>query len=223
MHLFARNSGAQRAWLSSLGAIVALVGLLAVGTMDSATMTRVDLTVVASLHAHAIEPVTAASLAVTALGSTQYALAALAIAVALFAAWRHWRGLLTVALAVAMAQGAVALVKLLVARPRPPDADAIIDPSGFSFPSGHAATAMALYATLAFVIGRRARGPARVAVYAAAVVLIVAIGVTRVYLGAHYPSDVAAGWLTGAAVAMAAGALALRLPAGHAARYAGGA
>ena len=78
-------------------------------------------------------------------------------------------------------------------------------------------------ATLAFVIGRRARGPARVAVYAAAVVLIVAIGVTRVYLGAHYPSDVAAGWLTGAAVAMAAGALALRLPAGHAARYAGGA
>src|SRR5919109_2740094 len=115
VHLFARNSGAQRAWLSSLGAIVALVGLLAVGTMDSATMTRVDLTVVASLHAHAIEPVTAASLAVTALGSTQYALAALAIAVALFAAWRHWRGLLTVALAVAMAQGAVALVKLLVA------------------------------------------------------------------------------------------------------------
>lgn len=72
------------------------------------------------------------------------------------------------------------------------------DETGASFPSGHSAEAIAFYGALAWVVvellpGRRSR----VLVCAGAIVLGLAIGFSRAYLGVHWASDVVSGWLLG--------------------------
>lgn len=85
-------------------------------------------------------------------------------------------------------------LKALMQRPRPDVAARLAEVAGFSFPSGHAATAMAAFGLLAWFIWRTARrGEGRV-VAAACVVLAILVGASRVYLGVHYLSDVLAGF-----------------------------
>ena len=90
------------------------------------------------------------------------------------------------------------LIKLLVGRMRPPLEDARIVQGGFSFPSGHSTVAATFYGTVAFLLIRGLRGePLRVLIGVFAGLIILAVGVSRVYLGVHYPSDVLAGWAAG--------------------------
>ncbi len=82
-------------------------------------------------------------------------------------------------------------LKQVFAAPRPdllPHLDIV---HTYSFPSGHAAGNAILFGALAMASGRRAG-------WAAAIPCIAAIGVSRVWLGVHWPSDVAAGWIEGA-------------------------
>ena len=74
-----------------------------------------------------------------------------------------------------------------------------------SFPSGHAATAAVVYLTLG-AIAAQAMPRRRLGVYivAVAIVLTLGIGMTRLYLGVHWPTDVVAGWTVGAGWALAA-------------------
>ena len=84
-------------------------------------------------------------------------------------------------------------VKTLVARPRPdllPHLDRV---TSASFPSGHAANGAILYLALALL----APPPYRRAALAVAAALVLAIGVSRVVLAVHWPSDVLAGWALG--------------------------
>ena len=71
-------------------------------------------------------------------------------------------------------------------------------PTSFSFPSGHATMAVVIYGTLAYLVARLETTPAqRRWTFAAVAVVILLIGASRVYLGVHYPTDVAAGYLSG--------------------------
>ena len=100
-------------------------------------------------------------------------------------------------------------VKDLVMRQRPPDP--VTATIGYSFPSGHTLNSTATYGLLA-VIAWRSRLPLgirRVAVTIGVVVPIL-VGLSRIALGAHWPTDVLAGWLAGTAF-VALGAVLIRL------------
>lgn len=104
------------------------------------------------------------------------------------------------AAAVATAAGIVALVKIAVARHRPTSADLLGPPAlDYSFPSGHTTNSAVVYVLLALVVGRAFDRRSRFLV-GPMILLAVAIGCSRVYLGYHYPSDVLGGWLFAAAV-----------------------
>ncbi len=91
-------------------------------------------------------------------------------------------------------------LKQYYGRPRPDLVDHLDTVHTLSFPSGHALVTTVAYLTLAsIVIGFLESRRARFYVLAVAVLVAVIVGVSRVYLGVHWPSDVAAGWALGAA------------------------
>lgn len=91
-------------------------------------------------------------------------------------------------------------IKSIVSRPRPETA--LFQETGASFPSGHAATAVAIYGLIAYVLWRYLVRDtvARLIIIILTTALIIATGLSRIYLLVHYPSDVAAGWAVGAAM-----------------------
>jgi len=97
-----------------------------------------------------------------------------------------------------------ALLKLAYARPRPDLVPHLVDVASASFPSGHATDSAIVYLTLGALVARSVpqRG-LRVYILSVAILLTLLIGVSRVYLGVHWPSDVVAGWTIGAAWALA--------------------
>jgi membrane-associated phospholipid phosphatase len=138
------------------------------------------------------------------LGTTPYrTVLAAAVAVPLALRWGTWRPAADAALVVAVAPAVSASTKRLVDRPRPPAAEALEHPLDPSFPSGHATASAALATGLAVLAVAALRSSwARVAAVAAAGTFALVVGLTRIYLGAHWLTDVLAGWCTGAAVAL---------------------
>ena len=105
-----------------------------------------------------------------------------------------------VALAVLGITVLVAVLKATYERARPDLGSPIPLPHSSSFPSGHAATAVVLYGALGLLLAERARSPMRAAAWlAAAAVMALAIGASRVLLNVHFVSDVAAGFAVGLA------------------------
>ena len=142
-------------------------------------------------------------LTLTKLGSTLYLIIVGCFAGLAFLVLRWFRPFVLFVIVMA---GQAALhhgFKWLFARPRPP---ALINypAENFSFPSGHAIGALCLYGSIAWLIATRVENSALkfgIAVFTA--ILIILIGMSRVYIGIHYPTDVLAG-LIGAAIWTAA-------------------
>ena len=91
----------------------------------------------------------------------------------------------------------ITLLKLVVARPRPDLVGHLTEVATLSYPSGHTARAALLYALWAQWLPRLT-GLARAPVLVIGLGLIVMVGVSRVFLGVHWPSDVIASWLLAA-------------------------
>lgn len=192
-----------RTSLSCCLAAAAVALLWAAVRVDSA-LVALDRATVGLLHGIATDDVTALAAGVTAVAGTTAVFLVAGVAAAFLVLRGQWHGALSLGLAVAGTQGIVLAIKELVARARPPASSALVDAAGHAFPSAHAASSVALYGLLTFLLVRRVGGRARTAAIVLTLAGVGVIGLTRIYLGAHYPSDVLAGWLVGAVVAVGA-------------------
>jgi undecaprenyl-diphosphatase len=90
------------------------------------------------------------------------------------------------------------IIKRVIQRPRPMIVSWLTEFSGFSFPSGHTLVATATYCTLASIARTYARTRAeRIAIRSICCSIVAMVAISRVYLGVHYPSDIAGGILLG--------------------------
>ena len=188
----------------ALGLAAAVAGLFFFGwltdeVLEGAT-TKFDETGRLFVHSLASPFITELMRVATFLGSTLFLIAlGLGVAIAFYlAGWRRAAILFVTTMA-----GAVILnfaLKAGVHRTRPePYFDTPL-PTSFSFPSGHALFSVCFYGVLAWLITARLKNrAAQTGIWALAVGLIFFIGLSRIYLGVHYPSDVIAGY-TAAAV-----------------------
>jgi membrane protein DedA with SNARE-associated domain/membrane-associated phospholipid phosphatase len=135
--------------------------------------------------------------AITWLGSAAVVWPLAAICAALLVWRRRWLEFWVLLAGMAITQLGILVLADLVDRPRPPGS--LVDTSGSSYPSAHAALSV-FYVWLAVTIVLRLRpGMARAtAVVVSGFVLTAMVGLSRVYLGAHYLSDVSGGWALGA-------------------------
>lgn len=101
----------------------------------------------------------------------------------------------------AVAFGLYKGLKSVFERPRPA-ADALVEAVGYSFPSGNALMSASFYGLIVYLLYRHWRRRNKTAAYttvAVGLLLILGIGISRVYLGVHYPSDILAGYAIGGA------------------------
>lgn len=93
--------------------------------------------------------------------------------------------------------------KAALARPRPDIVPHLMEVTSLSFPSGHSMMSSVVYLTLGALLGQTmARRREKIYLFGAAIFLTVLVGLSRVYLGVHYPTDVLAGWSAGTAWAL---------------------
>jgi len=145
------------------------------------------------LHQHAHPSLTAFFLAVSSLHSPGAIGAASAVFGLVLARLRQWYWLLTLAVAVGGGMLINSVLKAAFERGRPRFDDPLIVLTSFSFPSGHTAGAVLFYGVLAaYLVSRFYDWRARAACVAGAVVMVVLVALSRMYLGVHYFSDVVA-------------------------------
>ena len=114
--------------------------------------------------------------------------------------FKRWRILYTLLLSVAGGEFFVWIIKNIIDRPRPPLINALVAESTYSFPSGHTFVAIAFYGLLVyFVIQSGKNKLLKIISFILGLSLIVLVGISRIYLGAHWPSDVFASVAVGAA------------------------
>ncbi len=116
---------------------------------------------------------------------------------------RRYRTLVLVLLATVGGAGMNTLLKSLFSRPRPSVVPHLTEVMTQSFPSGHAMLSATVYLTLGGLLAQLAeRRRLKAYVLGMSLLLPCMVGLTRVYLGVHYPTDVLAGWVAGLAWAL---------------------
>jgi undecaprenyl-diphosphatase len=156
---------------------------------------RYDEQIRAAVHRHSYPPLTAIMSAISLAGSPAVLFALAIVAIARYVRQGRppaaWLLVITVLGAEALEQ----LLKLVFHRTRPVAFFGLREPLGYSFPSGHAMVSCSFFGVLAAFAAARAKSPAWRWFYRiSAALLVAAIGLSRIYLGVHYPSDVLAGY-----------------------------
>jgi membrane-associated phospholipid phosphatase len=176
--------------------VVLLLGVALRGAFSHDGPTGFDSSVTNWFVEHRSDSGTSSMRAVTWLGSASVVVPiAAVVAVAIMCVRRWW-------LAAFVVVGSVGawllsdLAKQVIDRERPPMPLRLQHPGGSAFPSGHATQAAATYLAIVFVVVALHAGRwTRLSAWAGGIVIVVAVGISRVYLGVHWATDVFAGWL----------------------------
>jgi membrane-associated phospholipid phosphatase len=184
-------------------ALACLVGAVLIGVLVAVPTTKLgvqhvdDIVYRATLHLR-VDPLTWLAKALDLLGGTWVNWPLRIAALVLLTVRRRWVQLSAFALAVVTSEVLIGTLKAAYARPRPPGS--LIATSGMSFPSGHAIASMVTAVGLVLVL--LGPGPRRWTWELRAVIFAFAMALSRVYLAAHWLSDVLAGALLGAGLAL---------------------
>lgn len=195
-----------RPWLRALpprtlvlfgAAIAASIGFaILAAEMRAGELDRLDRAVELAIHRLDARPPDVVMKAAAAIGADRVLLPAVAVVVALAIRMRQRAVAVILVIDTIAVIAAYSLLKGMFSRERPRLFDKIALPTGYSFPSGHAMSAVGIYGVIAaalIALYPRARRP----VIAAAIALIAMVGLSRIYLGVHWPSDVIGGFLAG--------------------------
>jgi undecaprenyl-diphosphatase len=152
----------------------------------------------------------------SALGSTTV-LTFMVVSVAGYLLLERRMGMLGFVLAATCGGGLIVnVLKPLIARPRPHVVPHLVAVHSESFPSGHSLLSAAVYLTLGALLARVTDDRiTRIYLILLAALLTIFIGLSRVYLGVHYPTDVLGGWVGGLLWALACGLVARELQRRH--------
>lgn len=200
----------------TLAATGLVVAWLAMGLVNAGGLAAIDHAVMVALHetfdpSDPIGPpwLDGAMRDISALGSNTVLVGLVAVAAVLLAMTHRLGPAVMLASTTAAVLLLNVVLKSVFGRVRPDFlADSVMVETS-SFPSSHAMISAVVYLLLAGIAAREMAGPARVVTtIGLGVALVIAIGFSRVYLGAHWPSDVLAGWLIGALGALVAWRLA---------------
>lgn len=157
-----------------------------------------DLAILKLVHVLVSPQLTRIMIVITALGSLQFVAVLAAALVIAFAVYRRYVDAATVAVLTAGGGSLIGLLKIALHRPRPEAFTPLVLEKGFSFPSGHSMVAVSLYGFLAYLLLRQGKGGIFRWGAGILMLLIGLVGLSRVYLGVHWPSDVLGGYVAGA-------------------------
>lgn len=187
-----------RGFIISL-ALAALLGAVVDGVFGTRWLPPWDARVAAWFHSFRSPGLTRVMTLVSWLGDPRLLIVASVVLGALLLTVARWREFLTAGAILAGGATLYLFLKTAFQRPRP-DGVWLAAADGYSFPSGHAFGAVLFYGVLAYLGARMVAGrPAPRYLYiAVCLVIIFSVGVSRVYLGVHFMSDVLGGWIAGA-------------------------
>jgi len=200
----ARNFYAQFGIFLVAGTAIALGGTYGfakfAGHVRSGSTQAFDDTVLRWLSQHRTGTLDAIMLEITFLGTGTVVMMIVGISAMFLWLTRHKYSAVLLLLATFGGIALNNLLKLGFSRPRPQIVEWGTQASSWSFPSGHAMSAAIVYGTVAYLAARlQRRHVTRVLTMVVAVLMILLISISRLYLGVHYPSDVIAGLIIGTA------------------------
>jgi membrane-associated phospholipid phosphatase len=171
------------------------LGSLTFSVVHHSGIARNDPPVLSFMVSHRTAGLTAAARTLTWLGSGFLLWPVVIIAGVGLWRWRHrWLPAILPALALAGAAAWSLLIKALVGRPRPPAGYWLSHVDGWSFPSQHATQALATWGMLALMVAAGRPLRTRALLVTAAALIAIVVGLTRLYLAAHWLTDVLGGW-----------------------------
>jgi undecaprenyl-diphosphatase len=201
-----------------LGAAACAAGFILVALAVASGITDpIDSAVISAVRAPELHDALSPLARVTELGSTRAVIGVGAIVLVVGSLSGRPRDGLAGALTIAIGSLIVEFTKRLTERMRPDFLDPVIQAVGYSFPSGHTTNATVAYGVLGVLVARLPWPTAiRVAIEVVLGAIVFGVGLSRVWLGVHYPTDVVAGWLLGGTIVLIYAALTLPEPPGPA-------
>lgn len=194
--------GKRSYWFITIGIILLVIciwGFLAIASsINGPEIREFDNSIISLVQGKISDRLTTIMLVITFFGSVKGVAIISAITIVLLFITNHRLLSLFLALSIGLGAGVLnRILKLYFKRERP-DIQPIIQEHGYSFPSGHSMGSMILYGCIAYILYKVYKHTwAKIAGALIGIVLIFIVGISRIYLGVHYPSDVVGGYIAG--------------------------